>query len=87
VSTFAFRPGDLVVEKRDGDVIAYYIITDQHYLDGCNMNQVLGYSSIVVYSTNEKRWYRHHPGSYWFIKQSDSECSDFDILVKSDLKW
>ena len=78
-----FQPGDLVIERRDGKTIARYIILQEHYLDGCNINALMGYQAMVIYSANEKEWYRFNPGSYWFIKQSDLVTSEFELVVEN----
>ena len=84
-----FSPGDLIEEIRDDKLVAKYIIIDKHYLEGCNLNQILGYSAIVIYSPNELDWYKFKPGSHWFIRLSDIRNSSarFNVIVSSKLRW
>lgn len=84
---FDFSPGDLIEETRNDHLIAYYIIIDRHYLEGCNLNQILGYSAIVTYSPNKSTWWRFDPGGRWFIRLADIRESDFSVIVPSNLKW
>ena len=75
-----FLPGDLVVETMDNRVLAYYIILTRHYLDGNRDSLILGYYSLIVYSTGHALP-THSPGSNWFIKHSDLQKSNFRFLV------
>ena len=78
-----FKPGNLVIERRQGQTIAHYIILQEHYIEGCNVNGLMGYQALVTYSANEKEWYRFNPGSQWFIKHSDLSLSEFEVLVEN----
>ncbi len=76
-----FLPGDLVEETVNNEVVAYYIILTRHYLDGFPSNPMLGYYSMILYSTGNALP-THKPGSNWFIKHSDLQRSDFRLIVR-----
>jgi hypothetical protein len=76
-----FMPGDLVEETVNNEVVAYYIILATHYLHGFSDNPMLGYYSMIIYSTGHALP-MHSPGSNWFIKHSDLQVSDFKLIVR-----
>lgn len=82
-----FSPGDLIEETRGDKLVARYIILERHYLEGCNLNQMLGYSAIIVYSPNNSMWFRFDPGGHWFIRMADMKKSKFNVIVPSELEW
>lgn len=84
-----FSPGDLIEETKGDKLVAHYIIIGRHYLEGCNLSQILGYSAIVVYSPNKSMWFRFNPGGHWFIRLADvmQTGSQFNVIVPSELEW
>ena len=75
-----FSPGDFIAETDTDGIVGYYIVLTRHYLNGFKEDGlILGYYTLIVYSTGHALP-THSPGSNWFIKHSDLQKSNFEVV-------